>query len=397
MVFPNGCFYTCIHLKGTHKECMELSSVLQKIDKAYGLGNEHYISPLIYAQEKSSLFANNWIAIGFSHDVPEAGDVYPVNFMDMPLLMVRQKNGQITVFQNTCRHRGMILVDRPTHLQGLIRCPYHSWCYNLEGALVRTPHIGGVGTDDHPAIDCKTLGLFAFSTYVWQGVVFVNMSADAPAFDESHADLCNRWREFNQPYFLGGPESTFSMTVQCNWKLAIENYCEAYHLPWVHPELSHISRLEDHTHIADHSDYAGQISLVYQQLTGEDGQRFPDFAELDDRWQQRGEYIALFPNLLLGVHRDHVLAMVLIPQGPEQTLERITLSYASKDVTQTQWQAMRQRNAQFWKNVFNEDVHVIQGMQKGRHGPLFDGGKFSPVMDISTHIFHQWVAHQMLG
>jgi hypothetical protein len=34
-------------------------------------------------------------------------------------------------------------------------------------------------------------------------------------------------------------------------------------------------------------------------------------------------------------------------------------------------------------------------MQKGRHGPFFDGGKFSPVMDVPTHVFHKWVARHM--
>jgi hypothetical protein len=48
-----------------------------------------------------------------------------------------------------------------------------------------------------------------------------------------------------------------------------------------------------------------------------------------------------------------------------------------------------------WKTVFEEDVFVVEGMQKGRHGALFDGGRFSPVMDGPTHNFHHWVASQI--
>ena len=53
---------------------------------------------------------------------------------------------------------------------------------------------------------------------------------------------------------------------------------------------------------------------------------------------------------------------------------------------------MRKRNRLLWKDIFREDISVVEGMQKGRSGVLFDGGKFSPVMDFPTHIFHHWVA-----
>jgi len=45
-----------------------------------------------------------------------------------------------------------------------------------------------------------------------------------------------------------------------------------------------------------------------------------------------------------------------------------------------------------WKDVFTEDIFVVEGMQKGRHGVMFDGGRFSPAMDSATHNFHDWVA-----
>ena len=49
-------------------------------------------------------------------------------------------------------------------------------------------------------------------------------------------------------------------------------------------------------------------------------------------------------------------------------------------------------SSEIWKEVFEEDISVIEGMQEGRAGILFNGGKFSPVMDTATHVFHQWVA-----
>jgi len=372
-----------------------LDTVLKPIEYANGLPNAHYISPDMYNRERDQIFFKNWSAIAFESDAPKPGDVFPVDFMGMPLLLVRTKDNVLNVFQNTCRHRGMILVDTSCHLKGPIRCPYHSWSYSHDGDLLRTPHIGGLNTDTHDAVDRDNLGLFKIRSHIWQGVVFVDISGQAPAFDTEHADLIERWKAFDQPYFIGGSVSQFDMTLATNWKLAVENYCESYHLPWIHPELNAISPLDVHYNIDTMQTCSGQRSANYNQLVGDDGLRFPDFAGLSDVWNTQSEYISLFPNVLLGVHRDHAFAMILMPQGPEETLERVALCYARPDIDTPRWHAMLERNAEIWRGVFNEDIRVVEGMQRGRHGPLFDGGTFSPVMDVPTHIFHKWVAGKM--
>lgn len=202
------------------------------------------------------------------------------------------------------------------------------------------------------------------------------------------SDVIARWAEFEQPLFHGGPESRFQLEVATNWKLAVENYCESYHLPWVHPGLNSYSRLEDHYNIEAPGAFSGQGTLVYRQITNETGQTFPDFAALSDKWNTAAEYIAVYPNVLLGVHRDHAFAIILDPQGPERTVEHIHLYYPTPDTDE----GLRMRNAQLWKTVFEEDIFVVEGMQRGRHGPAFDGGRFSPAMDAPTHCFHDWVA-----
>ena len=56
--------------------------------------------------------------------------------------MVRDREGQLRVFQNICRHRGMILIEKPGKIRRAIRCPYHSWCYELDGRLRAGPVAG---------------------------------------------------------------------------------------------------------------------------------------------------------------------------------------------------------------------------------------------------------------
>lgn len=374
----------------------ELSTVLQPVGSATGLPNAHYVDDATFAVERDRLLFSNWAGLTFAKNVPQPGDAVPVEFLGLPLVVLRDETGRVRVYQNTCRHRGMILVPEPTNVGRRLRCPYHSWCYSLEGRLVSTPHVGGPGTHDHPEVKRDGLGLIEISSHVWHDVVFVNVSGDAPLFEEYAADAIARWPEFETAGFVsGGVESGFAFDVRCNWKLAVENFCESYHLPFVHPGLNAYSRLEDHYNIEAEGSHSGQGTRVYRPLLSEEGRRFPDFPGLGAKWTTAGEYIALYPNVLLGVHRDHAFAIVLEPVAKDRTIEHVELYYSDRAVTGPDWAALRAANASMWHKVFEEDLSVVEGMQKGRMGLFFDGGRFSPAMDGPTHLFHRWVATRM--
>ena len=373
-----------------------LNSVLQPVSKATGLPNAFYTDEETFEAERQKVFFDNWSAVGFASDVPETADAKPMTFLGMPLLLVRGQDDVVRVFQNTCRHRGMILVEEPKKIRGVIRCPYHSWCYDLKGNLKTTPHVGGPGQNTHEAIDRDSLGLIEIPSYVWHDVVFVNLSGNAGPFETYASKLFDRWREFEQPSYFAGADSQFELKVRSNWKLAVENYCESYHLPWVHPGLNSYSRLEDHYHIMEKGAFAGQGTLVYNPSLS-DSQAFENYRNLSPVWDKQAEYIALFPNVLLGVHRDHRFAIVLVPESLEETTERISLYYSSEVMAGDEFAELRKKNSALWKEVFEEDIFVVEGMQAGRHGRYFDGGRFSPVMDEPTWLFHHWVASRMLG
>lgn len=369
----------------------DLSAVRRPVDTANGLPNAHYTDPDTYLAEAKAVLHTTWAGLAVGADVPDAGDAKPVEFLGIPLLLLRDKDGDVRVFQNICRHRGMILIDAPRKIEGAIRCPYHSWCYSTQGKLVSTPHVGGAGHNTHDAIVKDDLGLIEVRSHIWRDIVFINMDGQADAFDVVHAGLLERWKEHDKPLHHGGTESAFTLDLACNWKLAVENYCESYHLPWVHPGLNVYSKLEDHYNIEKLGTYSGQGTLVYRQLKGANDQTFPDFAGLSGFWDEGAEYIALYPNVLLGAQRDHAFAIVLEPKSTGHTSEHIHLYYATDDTDST----MRADNAALWKGVFREDIGVVEGMQRGRAAPGFDGGRFSPVMDSPTHCFHDWVATKM--
>lgn len=369
----------------THSDTL---GVRQPIETANGLPNAYYTDPDKFEHEKRAVLHSTWAGLAVAADVPEPGDAVPMTFLGMPLLLIRDKDGEVRVFYNTCRHRGMILVEAPRKIEGAIRCPYHSWCYSTKGRLVTTPHVGGAGVNTHDAMDRDKLGLIEVRSHIWRDVVFINISGDAQPFEVVHADLLKRWAEVEKPLYHGGADSRFQLPVKTNWKLAVENYCESYHLPWIHPGLNSYSRLEDHYHILEMGRFSGQGTLVYRQLKGDNNANFPDFAGLSSFWDEGAEYIAVYPNVLLGAQRDHAFAIILEPVDTEHTVEHIHLYYSTPQTDD----ALRAKNTAQWKEIFEEDVFVVEGMQRGRHAMGFDGGRFSPVMDGPTHCFHDWVA-----
>lgn len=375
----------------------DLKKVATRVERANGLPNAYYTDEQVFEAEKSVLFANTWACIGFGKDVGEIGDAFPVNFLGQPLLIVRDKDAEILVFKNICRHRGMILVDKPSKLRSTIRCPYHSWTYELNGSLRATPHVGGAGVPTHECIKKNELGLLKVRSHVFMDMVFVNLSGDAPDFEDHTASLRTRWHEFvDRPLYHGGSCSSFQLNVKTNWKLASENYCESYHLPWIHPGLNSYSKIEDHYNIVQPMEFSGQGTTVYSPQSSKGLKRFDDFAGLCDKWDAGAEYIALYPNVLLGVHRDHTFAILLDPKSANQTIERVEIYYASPDMLADDMADARHQNAALWKEVFLEDIEVVEGMQRGRAVTDFDGGRFSPVLDTGTHCLHAWVAERFI-
>ena len=375
----------------------KLENCTKPINEAHGVPNEYYIRPECFEMEGEHLFNKGWFAVGFVKDLPQPGSALPVNYFNNPLLIVRSKQDEkIRVFQNVCRHRGMILIEEPTVLKGAIRCPYHSWCYKQTGEVVATPHIGGPGYNYHSGIDKSELSLLEVRSHIWRDVIFVNPDGMAPPFEEVHRPLLDRWSIFEQPMYSDMIDSSFKLEVNGNWKLAVENYLESYHLPWVHPGLNSYSKLEDHENIVKYGHYSGQISYKYipQYTTGK---HFADFKNLGPEWETKGEYIVLFPNLVLGVQKDHIFNLIIEPLAPNKIREHIELYYSDPAMLAEEYKETRQENAKLWKTVFEEDIFVVEGMQKGRYAKGFDGGRFSPVMDEPTHVFHDWYARKILN
>ncbi|MEM5527969.1 aromatic ring-hydroxylating dioxygenase subunit alpha [Gammaproteobacteria bacterium AS21] len=375
-----------------------LDAVHKPIEEANGLPNAVYDDPQLFEYERDYVLGRNWAGLLFASELPKNGFAKPIDFMGLPLAVMRNRDGEINVFHNVCSHRGMILLREETEVEGMIRCPYHSWTYDLNGKLKGTPHIGGVGHHKVPGFNCEKHNLRQVRSSIWNDIVFINLSGEAEAFDDFIQPLNERWQSFigdtgYDNLTVAATGSSMELTIKANWKLAIENYCEAYHLPWVHPSLNSYSPLDQHYNLIVNDDMSGQGSYTYN-LSDVAGTSLPKFTAWPQEKIRQAEYISLYPNILLGLQADHFFSIILMPQKNNQTLEKLQLSYVGAEATGDEYSACRTAVLESWKVVFGEDVFAVEGMQNGRKSPAYQGGVFSPVLDGPTHHFHQWVANQ---
>lgn len=374
----------------------QLDPVLQR-----GLSADAYTSSRYLQQECQTVFRDYWICVGLASDLPNPGDVYPTEVAGMPIVLVRDNrrsaqvgtntNPPLRAFHNICSHRGLQLVDEPCNIQGNLRCPYHSWSYKLDGTLKGTPHFGGYYTDSYNGFDRANKGLIPIRCEQWLDLIFVNVSGDAPPLLDYLQPVIERWSGYDFS-LLRRELREINLHCKANWKLAVENFSESYHLSWVHPSLNQCSRMEDHFGFELDEPHVGQGSLRYTRGILE-GRSLPPFPGLEAMSKQTvAEYITVFPNLMLGVHPDYFLVFTVNPLSPNMSAERMTFYFVGDAAMTSENVALRHIPIDLWMTTNDEDIEMIERMQAGRRSPGFDGGCFSPELEQTVYRFQQRVA-----
>ena len=383
-------------------EKKKLDIVKKPIDKSHGLPNECYTSQEYTRLERKKLFEDKWVVIGVASSLPNKGDAKPFDLLGIPIMILRDKQNKIRVFHNVCSHRGYKILQENCKIKNVIRCPYHSWSYDTSGNLVATPHIGGMNKHSSKKFDKSKSGLKEIKSYVWLDMIFINIRENEISFEEYIKPLSDRWEKFwsikdRELIVYSNDFGYFNLNANCNWKFAIENYCESYHLPWVHPGLNSYSKINDHYHIQGLPNrFAGQGTKVYNpRFKGKE--KFPCFPSWPKDKMHIAEYVALFPNVMLGIHKDHFYAYWLEPIDHKCTKEHMEIYYVGeKAANSKKYKSLRKQNFKLWKEIQTEDLNIIEGMQEGRNSPSYNGGNFSPIMDNPTHHFHKWVVNNLV-
>jgi len=190
-----------------------------------------YLSAKFQARETQKLWRQVWQVACRAESIPRPGDRLPYSIGDQEIVLVRQRDGRVRAFYNACRHRGSMLVREAGHAEQL-RCPYHGWCWQLDGQLAEIP-------DRYltSGIDDAEYALREIACDTWAGYVFVNLAGrNAKPLHDYLGLLVERLAPFRMDEQR--LVSWHTLEIACNWKVLTEAFLETYHVPAIHPKLT---------------------------------------------------------------------------------------------------------------------------------------------------------------
>ena len=366
-----------------------------------GLPAEAYFDPRHYERELQRIWYRNWIYVCRSSELPARRAYRTFEVGDQKILLVRNDEGALEGFHNTCRHRGALLC-RET--EGILRsptvvCPYHAWTYNLHGDLLRTSskaHADGFDVADYP--------LYKVKVREWSGFIFVALSEEPPAFDRLFDTPLNRL----DAWPLGDLvlAHTLEKTVKSNWKIFWENYNECLHCPGVHPKLSSLVPIygrglleeRDDPRWIDHRSevdpkYKGGLREGAETWSNDGRVTGPQFPGLSEEDRRLGAvYMTGLPSIFIVGHVDYVRVVRLLPLGPERTQLRVEYLF-SPDALASPGFDMR-NVVDFTNLVMTEDADVCELNQQGLHAGPHARGVVMPEEYVIRQ-FHEWVAAEL--
>ena len=285
-----------------------------------GLNPSAYVDERFFALEQELVFERAWVTVGVAGEVAVPGRMLVRQVGQKSIVITRGDDGELRGFLNSCRHRGTELAEADCDIGGTIRCPYHRWGYGTDGSLKATPFFDEVPRDD---FDRNDFSLLPVRVGTWGPLLFACLSDETPELDVWLGDLPERMAGYGFDQWR--IEESQVLDIEANWKLISENFQEYYHLTWVHPELTKVSRVEDHYRYQGAGMYCGQTTTPVRGDDRDDWLVLPAAEGLDESDAISGRHIALYPNVIFSVLPNHVFVMRLDPIAPGLTRETCTL------------------------------------------------------------------------
>jgi phenylpropionate dioxygenase-like ring-hydroxylating dioxygenase large terminal subunit len=226
-----------------------------------------YTDPAIFELELQRIFGVAWIYVGHESQVNKPGDYLRAFIGRKPVVVVRDAEGNIRVIHNQCAHRGSMVVANDKGNAGEFQCCYHGWTYHLDGRLKAVPLQHGYPRDFDPKSP-KTAMQQVPRVASYRGFIFASEAADGPSLEEflgymttSLDDMIDR-APGGEIEVAGG---VFRHAYDGNWKLYLENLCDAAH-PW----FTHRSSIDAAQQQSDqvHSDGSGEIAVRQMRQNG---------------------------------------------------------------------------------------------------------------------------------
>lgn len=355
-------------------------------DKAVTLDPDFYRKTELYEYESDKLFGESWVCVGYTCDVDRPGKILRASINNQPIVITRNKAGELKGFYNVCRHRGSLLVLHDNKLERF-RCPYHSWTYDLDGNLTNCPLFV---SDDFTRSDYNLLPIQIAS---YGCFIFACLSRDSnnkQSLLDYLGDLPKYYKNFPLEELVVVRRKKY--IINANWKLVAENFLEYYHLPWVHPELCEVMPIDMHKRNQGAgmflSFYASPLSRTGSAL---DSDALCPMPGLSKEQLQSGYFPFVFPNLALFLLPHHVFSLILSPNSINQTHESGDLLVHPSIFNDPAAQKKLDEIFAFYDMVNLQDIVAVERVQLGIMAKGYAGGRMCYRFEEPVHRFQNMV------
>jgi len=327
---------------------------------------QNYLNPIRFTDELKTLRSYPSVFLP-SAAIRNPGDHAERTTFGVPLFAVRGRDGKARVFRNSCRHRGMALVEGPGCAHALV-CRYHGWTYKLDGSLSHVPH-----SEAFPDLDMSTRGLVEVDSHEVDGLIVIGpLESPTPGADAAMAALTNGspWRDKVLP-----AERLFTVRPalrQMNWKVLIEQFLEGYHIRTTHKNTFYPIQYDD-LNVVEAFGPNTRITFPYQNI-----ERLRDRPESTWNVGHRVTYVYhLFPNVMVATFPNQVLVITIDPIDIDHT--NVTI-YAMVTPEVTERLSTNPDAAAGARDLLNEggieDNEMSEGVQKGLYAGANDFVEF---------------------
>ncbi|KKW68099.1 (2Fe-2S)-binding protein [Lampropedia cohaerens] len=366
-----------------------LSSSAEALADANTLPPLCYTDAEFYEFEKEALFNHEWLCLGREDWVPNAGDYFTTKIIGEPLIVARNRAGEIKAMSAVCQHRAMLVAEGSGNTRAFL-CPYHHWAYSLDGELIGAPEM-----DRTANFNKKDFCLPTLKVEIWQGFVFVNFDQEAPP-------LAPRLRAIDkvlENYELSaaqGPRPMPAPRYAWNWKVMMENNNDGYHANRLHHGPLHdfapSALAKFPTDLpADTAGYYRTNGTLHADASFNPTQKavLPVFPKLTTEERNRFLFVNVPPSLSLVLTSDMVMYLILRADGPEHHFNDTGILCAPGAMKDPAFQYKLDMVINATNDIVAQDLHVDELVQEGLRSRYAVRGRYS-WQEQAQSDFNQW-------
>ena len=366
------------------------AGVRKPLLEAETLPPECYTDEAVYKREVETIFLKVWNFIGRADRVPNAGDYFAFEFVGVPVVVVRVRDGLVRAFANSCRHRGAKVMQGEGKCT-VMSCPYHAWTYAIDDGRL----IGAMEMDETAGFAKKDFGLVPLRLELWGGFMFLNFDPDAAPLSDWLGDL----PEVLAAYKLEEMVTTrrVEYDLACNWKVYVENAMESYHVPTVHQQTLQKQKRDHNPPIPTQGEYCGLFTRHTGSralLPGAKG--FPYIENLSGLANEGTYYVLINPSTMFGLTYDCMWWLELHPISAGRTKLIVGSCFPESTTQRDDFAELVQNYYDRWNKSIVEDNDISDIQQIGLSSPFVRPGRFS-YMEPLVHTIDNWVLDRVLG